>query len=101
MTIQTEESDSYFQRKDYKILPGEVSDLLDGLVLTFTLSQKVETEQEAADYWCKVPSIEEYNVQSYVCDPSDGLVDRSCRQTVARGYAVSGKSMIFFIYSRN
>ncbi|SAL99701.1 hypothetical protein [Absidia glauca] len=73
LAFKTEESNSYFQRKDYKILPGEV-----------------ETEQEAADYWCKVPSIAEYNVQSYVCDPSDGLVDRSCRRIVARGYAVSG-----------
>ncbi|KAI8327692.1 Oxidoreductase, molybdopterin-binding domain-containing protein, partial [Chlamydoabsidia padenii] len=73
MTIQTEESESYFQRKDYKILPGEVV-----------------TEQDAANYWNKVPSISEYNVQSYVCDPSDGLVDPSCRETVARGYALSG-----------
>ncbi|CAO3600781.1 unnamed protein product [Absidia cylindrospora] len=73
MTIQDFESESYFQRKDYKVLPDEV-----------------ETEQQAAEYWCKVASIGEYNVQSYVCDPPDGLVKNYGGPIKVRGYALSG-----------
>ncbi|CAO3631385.1 unnamed protein product [Cunninghamella blakesleeana] len=74
ITIQETESNSFFQRNDYKILPSHV-----------------ENEEQAANYWSKIPSIGEYNVQSYVCDPADGVVnDLTCRQLITQGYALSG-----------
>ncbi|KAF1805161.1 Oxidoreductase, molybdopterin-binding domain-containing protein [Mucor lusitanicus] len=73
ITIQDYESMSYYQRRDYKILPESVSD-----------------EKQADAYWCKVPSIGEYNVQSYVCSPSDGIHDGAKSNQTVQGYALSG-----------
>jgi sulfite oxidase len=74
ITIQDYESEAFYQRKDYKILPENVTD-----------------EDTAIRFWCQVPSIGEYNVQSYVCDPADGIHENtiSKNQTV-QGYALSG-----------
>ncbi|KAI9489618.1 putative sulfite oxidase [Zychaea mexicana] len=75
ITVQDHESTSYFQQRDYKLLPAQVG-----------------TEQEAEEYWCKVPAIGEYNVQSFVCHPahdSDKVVAEGTRLT-AQGYALSG-----------
>ncbi|KAI7872615.1 Oxidoreductase, molybdopterin-binding domain-containing protein [Mucor mucedo] len=73
ITIQDHESLSYYQRRDYKILP-----------------ESIANEDQANSYWCKVPSIGEYNVQSYVCDPADGLHEKSVSNQTAQGYALSG-----------
>ncbi|ORX59756.1 hypothetical protein DM01DRAFT_1317940 [Hesseltinella vesiculosa] len=75
IVIQDEESRSYFQRKDYKILPAHV-----------------DCEQQANDYWCKVPSIGEFNVQSYVCEPVDGVLETGSQpgKRLVKGYALSG-----------
>lgn len=73
ITIQDYESMSYYQRRDYKILP-----------------ESVATEDQANNYWCKVPSIGEYNVQSYVCDPADGLHQTTSPNQKVQGYALSG-----------
>ncbi|KAI8969921.1 sulfite oxidase-like protein [Mycotypha africana] len=75
ITIQDYESMSFFQRRDYKILPEQVTD-----------------EKQAETYWCKIPSIGEYNVQSYVCDPADGIHTKKDKeaQIAVQGYALSG-----------
>ncbi|KAJ8655026.1 hypothetical protein O0I10_009232 [Lichtheimia ornata] len=72
ITIQPYESSSYFQQRDYKLLPGKISN-----------------EKEAEAYWSKVPSIGEYNVQSYVCDPPNGETSQG-KEMVVQGYALSG-----------
>lgn len=52
---------------------------------------QVSDEKQADAYWCKVPSIGEYNVQSYVCNPSDGIHDGiPCPNQTVQGYALSG-----------
>ncbi|KAI8879294.1 molybdopterin binding oxidoreductase [Backusella circina FSU 941] len=73
ITIQDFESTSFYQRRDYKILPGHITE-----------------EKEAEAYWCKVPSIGEYNVQSYVCSPADGTHNGPQLKQVVEGYALSG-----------
>ncbi|KAG0798990.1 hypothetical protein G6F22_003673 [Rhizopus arrhizus] len=73
ITIQEEESSSFFQQRDYKILP-----------------ENINTEEQANAYWCKLPSIGEYNVQSYVCIPADGLHDGPKLNEQVQGYALSG-----------
>lgn len=52
----------------------------------------MDCEKQADAYWCKVPSIGEYNVQSYVCDPADGVLadDDAEGQRIVKGYALSG-----------
>ncbi|KAL1935445.1 hypothetical protein VTP01DRAFT_4585 [Rhizomucor pusillus] len=75
ITIQDHESNAYYQRRDYKILPEQVT-----------------TEEQAQEFWCKVPSIGEYNVQSFVCEPPEGVVASAAPKAavVAQGYALSG-----------
>ncbi|KAI7902539.1 molybdopterin binding oxidoreductase [Cokeromyces recurvatus] len=73
ITIQDDESNSFFQRRDYKILPESVAD-----------------EKQANAYWSKIPSIGEYNVQSYVCNPPDGIHQGSTFNLKVEGYALSG-----------
>lgn len=70
--IQDHESDAYFQQRDYKILPFNV-----------------DCEEKACKVWDNFPAIGEYNVQSYVCEPADGLACKSGLCQI-RGYALSG-----------
>ncbi|KAI8993722.1 Oxidoreductase, molybdopterin-binding domain-containing protein [Pilobolus umbonatus] len=71
--VQDHESTSFFQRRDYRILP-----------------ESIGTEQEAEAYWSRVPSIGEYNVQSYVCIPANGIHNNKLPRQVVQGYALSG-----------
>ncbi|KAI7858282.1 sulfite oxidase-like protein [Circinella umbellata] len=71
--VQDHESTSYFQQRDYKLLPGNV-----------------DCEKEAEEYWCKVPSIGEFNVQSFVCYPPPTHDNEMNKLIMAQGYALSG-----------
>ncbi|KAJ9075613.1 hypothetical protein DSO57_1034209 [Entomophthora muscae] len=69
--ISNEESPSFFQRRDYKILPQHVD------------------EKEAFKYWDSSASIHEMNVQSVICSPSSQeKLDLELREI--KGYAISG-----------
>lgn len=55
------------------------------------MPENVTDEEAANKFWCQVPSIGEYNVQSYVCDPSDGIHENKVSKTqTVHGYALSG-----------
>ncbi|KAI9275646.1 Oxidoreductase, molybdopterin-binding domain-containing protein [Phascolomyces articulosus] len=75
--IQNKESSAYYQQHDYKILP-----------------ENVANNKQAEEYWSITPAIGEYNVQSFVCDPPEGLVDApvlaNAQPVKVQGYALSG-----------
>ncbi|RCH97922.1 hypothetical protein CU097_004464 [Rhizopus azygosporus] len=73
IVIQDQESSSFFQQRDYKILP-----------------ESINTEEQANAYWTRLPAIGEYNVQSYVCIPADGVHSGPRPSEQVQGYALSG-----------
>lgn len=69
--VSKEESPSFFQRRDYKILPQHVE------------------EADAHKYWDVSHSIHELNVQSVICVPSSqDKLNMDCKEI--KGYAISG-----------
>ncbi|KAL1923434.1 uncharacterized protein VTP21DRAFT_8414 [Calcarisporiella thermophila] len=72
--VQADESSSYWQKRDYKILP-----------------QNVLNEEQAATEWCKRPALQECNIQCVICSPHSGtLLPRGGSPYTVRGYAYSG-----------
>ncbi|KAF3912869.1 hypothetical protein AA313_de0205231 [Arthrobotrys entomopaga] len=55
ITVQKQESSNAYQQRDYKILPPEV-----------------ESKEQAAGYWHKLPSILEMPINSVICCPAEG-----------------------------
>ncbi|KAG0333736.1 hypothetical protein BG000_008921 [Podila horticola] len=70
--VQPQESTSYFQRKDYKVLPPWVD------------SSNVE------DAWDSADSLGEMNIQSVICTPQDNEVITSSKPVTVKGYAIAG-----------
>ncbi|KAF3932911.1 hypothetical protein ABW20_dc0100450 [Dactylellina cionopaga] len=73
ITVQKQESSNAYQQRDYKILPPEV-----------------ETKDQAAAYWHKLPSILEMPINSVICCPNADaeIEDPRVKPLVMSGYAL-------------
>ncbi|KAK6514003.1 hypothetical protein TWF506_008432 [Arthrobotrys conoides] len=73
ITVQKQESSNAYQQKDYKILPPEV-----------------QTKEQAAAYWHKLPSILETPINSVICCPPSGteIEDPRVKPLKIGGYAL-------------
>ncbi|KAG0093724.1 hypothetical protein BGZ92_002474 [Podila epicladia] len=70
--VQPQESTSFFQRRDYKVLPPWVN------------SSNVE------ESWDSAASLGEMNIQSVICTPQDNEVITSSKPITVKGYAIAG-----------
>ncbi|KAG0206973.1 hypothetical protein BGX28_001722 [Mortierella sp. GBA30] len=70
--VQPQESSSFFQRKDYKILPPWVD------------------SSNVASAWDSTFSLGEMNVQCVICTPAENEVILSSKPVTVKGYAISG-----------
>ncbi|KAF9980826.1 hypothetical protein BGZ75_007943 [Mortierella antarctica] len=70
--IQPQESNSFYQRKDYKILPPWVN----------------SSNVDAA--WDSTVSLGEMNVQCVICTPMEKEIIPSSKPVTVKGYAISG-----------
>ncbi|ORY06334.1 recombinant sulfite oxidase [Basidiobolus meristosporus CBS 931.73] len=71
ITIQSEESQSFYQKMDYKVLPPYVD------------------EHNADEWWDKMAALQEMIIQSVICEPCSGQVLPPGPVTI-RGYALCG-----------
>ncbi|KAI9828445.1 MAG: hypothetical protein M1832_002873 [Thelocarpon impressellum] len=73
VTVQLEESPNFYQQRDYKVLPPEVTD-----------------REKAKKWWARVPAVQDMPVNSVVAVPQSGAtVTLSARgTTVVKGYAL-------------
>ena len=74
VVVQKEESESFFQQLDYKILPSHVDWGTPNL----------------ARYWKTSPALQELNVQAAICSPQDGSAISNGLSFTVQGYAIAG-----------
>ncbi|KAI8871807.1 molybdopterin binding oxidoreductase [Ramicandelaber brevisporus] len=72
LTIQPFESDSFFQQRDYKILPPNVE------------------ANQIGEWWGRCAALQEMNTQSVICTPVQGETVAIGTPYTIRGYAISG-----------
>jgi len=72
VTVQKEESSNFFQKKDYKVFPSQV------------------TWDTVGSLWDVTPAILELNVQAAITFPEDGSMVEGGLPCFIRGYAIAG-----------
>ncbi len=71
ITVQALESDNFYQRYDYKILPPEATD-----------------KEAAQKYWDVTPALQDMPVNSVIAVPRSGETLSSASQVTVKGYAL-------------
>jgi sulfite oxidase len=75
--IQPQESKSFFQRHDYKILPPWVN------------------HDNVDQSWDTAASLTEMNIQCVICTPTEQQVVASSKPVTIKGYAIAGNAFSF------
>ncbi|KAI9501593.1 hypothetical protein GGI25_004015 [Coemansia spiralis] len=70
--VQEHESDSFYQKRDYKILPP------------------MANSSNCEEYWPRFPALMELNIQSVICRPAPDESLQIGKSYLVRGYAFSG-----------
>lgn len=78
--IQPEESMSFFQRHDYKILPPWVN------------------HDNVDQSWDTAASLSEMNIQCVICTPVEQEVIASSKPVTIKGYAIAGNVFLFSLF---
>lgn len=71
ITVQTDESENYYQHYDYKVLPPEATDA-----------------EAAKNHWHSTPAIQDMPVNSVIAVPQSGETLSSSADIVVEGYAL-------------
>ena len=77
ITVQAEEANNFYMKRDYKVLPKDVTS---------------RERQDIDDIWSSVPALQDMGVQSAICWPMNGdTVISSDGGFDLKGYAVAGE----------
>lgn len=87
VTVSSDESQNFYQQRDYKILPETVSHIMP-CIFTFIELSQVETKEAALHLWAKYPSMTALPINSVIAYITK--THASSTSILAKGYAISG-----------